>query len=268
MKRTALILLSLAIAVGLAGGLYYSWVVAPSEQVNTRPDALRSRDKILYMALVGDLYAHEGDLARAETRLAELGVAADGPTLAAVIEAYLDGGGRPDQVRNLARLAEALGARGGMLLVFGPEPTPSPKTIAPARIAASPPTAPVASATPAPSPTPAPTFQLVEKTALCAAPGKAGFITIWIQDAQGRPLPGIEIVVSWPVGQDRFYTGLRPERGAGYADFEMAPATTYEVYLADYRGDTAADLASDLQSGLCQPGVEALDWRLVFQELP
>ena len=91
---------------------------------------------------------------------------------------------------------------------------------------------------------------------------------ILIEDPHGQPLPGVEIVVSWSTGQDRFYTGLRPERGAGYADFEMAPASSYEVFLADYRGDVAQDLTSELQSGLCQPGVEALDWRLVFQQSP
>jgi hypothetical protein len=266
MKRTALILLILAAAVGLAGGLYYSWVVAPSEQVNTQPDALHSRDKTLYLALIGDLYVYEGDLTQAKTRLGELGMATDGPTLAGVIEAYLDAGGSPDHVRNLARLAEALGARGGVLLVFGPEPTIAPATVVPIHIATAIPPTPATSPTPAASPTPVPTYRLVEKTALCASPGSAGTIAVWIQDAQGQPLPGIEVVVSWSTGQDRFYTGLRPERGAGYADFEMAPAIRYEVYLADYRGDTAADLASDLQSGLCQSGVEALDWRLVFQE--
>jgi hypothetical protein len=272
MKRTALILFALATAVGLAGGLYYSWVVAPSESVDSRPDALRSRDKTLYLALIGDAYAYERDLAGAKAHLNQLGLAADGPTLAGVIEAYLDGGGQPDQVRNLARLAEALGGSGGVLLVFAPEPTAAPATTEPVsatdpvRAPASP--APTTSPTPVASPTPAPTFQLVERTALCAAPGKAGHITVWIQDAQGQPLPGIEIVVSWSTGQDRFYTGLRPERGAGYADFEMAPATNYEVYLADYRGDVAPDLTSSLQSGLCQPGVEAIDWRLVFQQSP
>lgn len=265
-KRIALIVFSLATAVGLAAGLYYTWMVDPVEYYDTWPDALRSRDKALYLALIGDLYAYEGDLARAETRLAELDVAADGATLASFIEVYLDSGGQPEEVRNLAHLAEALGASGGVLLVFAGEPAPA---------AAGTPTTPVtgtaealATATPAASPTPAPTFRLVEKTALCAAPGEPGHITIWAQDALGQPLPSVEIVVSWPAGQDRFYTGLRPEQGAGYADFEMAPATIYEVYLADYRGDAAQELAADLSPGICQAGVEALDWRLTFQQSP
>jgi hypothetical protein len=268
MKRTVLVLSFLAAAIGLAGGLYYAWMVAPLKYHDTTPDSLRSRDKALYLALVGDLYAGEGDLARAESRLEELGVAAEGPTLIGFLEVYLESGGRPEDVRNLAHLAEALGASGGVLLVFAPESPAVLASTVPATDLAPPQASTPPRDTPAPSRTPAFTFHLLEKTALCAAPGTLGHITVWTQDAQGRPLPGIEIVVSWLTGQDRFYTGLRPERGAGYADFEMAPDTVYEVYLADYRGDTAQDLASDLAPGLCEPGVEAVDWRLIFEQSP
>lgn len=270
MKRTALVVFVLAATVGLAAGLYYTWMLDPVEYYDTWPDALRSRDKTLYLALIGDLYAYEGDLARAEARLAELDVAADGTVLAGFIEAYLDSGGRPEEVRNLAHLAEALGASGGVLLVFAGEATPAADgaPTPPATGAAQPDVSATALTLPAASATPAPTFRLVEKTALCAAPGKPGHIIVSAQDAQGKPLPGVEIVVSWPAGQDRFYTGLWPERGAGYADFEMAGDTVYEVYLADYRGDAAQELVANLSPGLCQAGVEALDWRLTFQQSP
>ncbi|MEJ2210364.1 MAG: hypothetical protein P8129_15200 [Anaerolineae bacterium] len=268
MKRRALVVFVLTAVVGLAGGLYYTWMIDPVEYYDVWPDSLRDRDKALYLALVGDLYAHEGDLARAEARLATLGVAADGPTLARFIEVYLDGGGRPEEVRNLAHLAEDLGASGGVLLVFAGEPTAGPPSPAPAATSLPGEGSSPATATPLASPTPAPTFELVEKTSLCGAPGRAGQIAVWTQDAQGQPLPGIEIVVSWAAGQDRFYTGLWPEQGAGYADFDMAPATVYEVYLADYRGDAAQELASDLSPGLCRAGVEAVDWRLTFRQSP
>lgn len=268
MKRITLALTFLAAAIGVAGGLYYAWMGAPVETYHARPDSLRDRDKALYLTLVGDLYVYEGDLARAEARLEELGVAADGPTLANFLEVYLEEGGRPEGARNLAHLAQALGASGGVLLVFVPEAPAAPASPVPATGPAQPQASATASVTPPASPTPAPSFHLLEKTALCAAPGTAGRIAVWIQDAQGRPLPSIEIVASWSAGQDRFYTGLRPERGAGYADFEMAPATVYEVYLADYRGDTAQDLSSELAPGLCEPGAEAVDWRLIFEQSP
>jgi hypothetical protein len=256
------VLFLLAMAAGLAGGLLYTWILDPIEWYDTTPDALRTEDKLVYLTFIGDLYAAEGDLSRAEARLAMVGLAADGPVLAGLIEQYLDGGGQPEDVRNLARLAEALGASGGVLLVFGSAPTPSPEVVTAL------PTPPGASPTPAPTATPAPSFRLVEQTTVCAEPGRPGRIAVRVQDMEGRELPGVEIVVSWVTGQDRFFTGLRPGQGAGYADFEMQPQVEYDVVLAGFRGDMARRLTSDLSAGVCSTGTVALDWRVTFQQVP
>lgn len=263
MKRAVpVVLLMLALAAGIAGGLGYTWILDPVESYESAPQALRLEDKYVYLALIGDLYMQEGDLARAEARLATVGMAADGQVLAGFIEGYLEAGGRPEEIRNLARLAETLGASGGVLNVFALAPTPSPEpteTTAPQEV--TPPTV-------APSPTPAPTFLLAEQTAICAAPGRAGSILVWVRDAEGNELSGVEIVVSWSTGQDRFFTGLRPEQGKGYADFEMAPRVEYDVALAGYRGDAAGGLSSALLPGVCPTDTLALNWRLAFQQAP
>ena len=123
MKKVLPALLLLAVAAGVAGGLFYTWVLDPVEIYDTTPGALRVSQKLLYLALVGDLYAFEGDLDRAGARLANLGLEPDGTVLAGLLEQYLDAGGRPEDVRNLARLAEALGASGGVWPFFaGPSP--------------------------------------------------------------------------------------------------------------------------------------------------
>ena len=262
MKRAAPAVLLLAFAVGVAGGLAYTWVLDPVETYDSAPRALRVEDKYTYLALIGDLYYAEGDLARAEARLAAIGIEAEGPVLASLIEDYLDAGGSAGEIRNLARLAEALGASGGVLNVFAQQPMPSPQptdTLTPEEIA---------SPTAAPSPTPAPRFVLSEQTAICAEPCNQGSILVWVRDAAGNGLPGIEVVVSWNTGQDRFFTGLRPEEGKGYADFGMAPQVEYEVSLAGYRGETAKDISSTLSPGTCPTGTLALDWRLAFQQVP
>ena len=260
MRRTALVLLVVATAAGLAGGLFYTWVLDPVQLGNSTPDSLRSQAKVVYLALFGDLYACERDMEQARARLAELDIEADGPVLTGFIEQYLDGGGRPEDVRHLAHLTEALGASGGVLSVFASAATPSPGWTPTTR------PQPGVSPTPAPSATPAPSFRLVEKTAICANPGRTGQIAIWVQDIQGKELAGIEIVVSWPTGQDRFFTGLRPAQGTGYADFSMSPNVEYEVALADYKGDVAQGLTSSLPPGTCPTGTMALNWRLVFEK--
>jgi hypothetical protein len=220
------------------------------------------------LALIGDLYAYEEDLGLAEARLAELGFPADGAVLSGLIEDYLDGGGKPEEVRNLAHLAEALGASGGVLLVFGsvPSPTPPPTHApTPTSLAA----APVAGTpSPAITLTPTPRFEVVERTAICAEPGEPGMIAVWVQDERGAGLANVEIVVSWASGQDRFYTGLRPEKGAGYADFAMKPETEYDVSLAEFKGAVAHGLASDLSPGICPTGTIAQSWQLSFQRTP
>jgi hypothetical protein len=264
MKGAILAILAAAVgAAGLAGGLFYTWMLDPMAPRDVSPDSLSVEDKLTYLALIGDLYGCEGDLARATGRLAELGVAANGAGLADLIEQYLDRGGRPEDVRNLAQLAKDLGASGGVLLVFGSEPSPSPVS------SPSPPVArPASSATPSPTATPAPNFRLIEQTALCAGAGQPGQIAVRVQDAEGKELPGVQIVVSWATGQDRFFTGLRPDRGPGYADFDMRPEIEYEVALADFRGDAAEGISSEVTAGVCPTGTIALNWRLVFQRAP
>ncbi len=262
MKWTALVLFVVTVAAGVAGGLYYAWVLDPIQDYDATPDTLQPQDRFVYLALIGDLYIYEDDLSQAEARLEALGIQADGSVLAGLIEEYLDGGGRPEEVRNLARLAEVLGASGGILLVFASVPAPSPEVA----LRLSP--QPEASQTPAPTSTAAPSFRLVEQTAVCAQPGQPGQIAVSVWDPEGNGLSGVEIVVSWATGQDHFMTGLRPEQGAGYADFQMAPQTQYEVSLAGFRGDVAQGLTSDLSPGLCPTGTVGLDWRVTFQEVP
>lgn len=265
MKRTALALLVvLATAAGLVGGLLYAWVLDPLDTYESAPGALYFDDKLAYLALVGDLYAYEGDLEQAEARLDLLDVKAEGAALASLIEGYLDGGGQPEDVRNLARLAQDLGASGGVLLVFGSIPTPSATpTQAPTRpIVAQPQVSP----TPTTPATPEPAFHLVEQSAICAEPQQPGKILVWVQDAKGNELAGVQIVATWATGQERFYTGLRPEKGPGYADLEMIPQVAYDVTLADFQADVAQGLSSKLTPGICPTDTMTLNWRLVFQQ--
>jgi hypothetical protein len=269
MKRTILAIVTIvAVGAGLAGGLVYTWGLESAEEYESAPDSLHLEEKRIYLALIGDLYAYEEDVVLAEARLADLGIPADGVVLSGLIEDYLDGGGKPEEVRNLAHLAEALGASGGVLLVFGTMPSPIPPTSqAPTPTSLADP--PVAGTPSAPiTITPTSRFEIVERTAVCAEPGQPGTIAVWVQDVRGAGLANVEVVVSWASGQDRFYTGLRPGKGAGYADFEMKPETEYDVGLAEFKGAVAQGLASNLSPGICPTGTIALSWQVAFQKTP
>jgi hypothetical protein len=68
-------------------------------------------------------------------------------------------------------------------------------------------------------------------------------IQVEVQDTAGEPVPSIELVVTWDVDEDRFYTGLKPELSLGYADFLMTPGVVYSLRLAD-GGQTVKDLTA------------------------
>ncbi len=251
---------ALALVAGLAAGLVFAWGLTPVDYYNVALDSLQPEHKLVYMALIGDLYAVEDDLERAQVRLSELGVEPDGSTLAGSIEHYLDSGGRTEEVANLARLAQDLGSTGGVLLVFGA----TPKVTAP-RITNTTPLPPTPSATP----TPKLTFRLVEQTATCAPAGqKTGKIIVRVRDVDGNGMAGVKVAASWTTGQDRFYTGLRPELGPGYADLQMDRGVEYEVSIADAKSDVAGSLTSQLAAGICPSTSLSQDWQLVFQQAP
>jgi hypothetical protein len=257
--QTRAIVFVFAVAAGLAAGLVFAWGVAPVAYRNAAPESLEPGQKLVYLALVGDLYATEGDLERAKVRLAELGVEPDGSTLAGSIEPYLDSGGRTEEVSNLARLAQDLGATGGVLLVFGTTPKAStPVVVEPTLL---PPT-------PAVTPTIGLTFRVVERTSTCAPAGQPGTIVVRVRDAQGNGMVGVKVAISWATGQDRIYTGLRPEIGPGYADLQMSPGVEYEVSVADARSDVVRSLSAELAPGVCPTSSLSLDWQVVFQQAP
>lgn len=266
MKKAVLaILFAAVLAAGVAGGLLYTWVLEPVEYIDAAPDSLYILDKLYFLGVIGDLYVCEGDLALVESRLATLGLEADGPALAGLIEEYLDRGGRTEEMRGLAQLAKDLGASGGVLLVFSSAPKPSPEATLSLAVEQQTGILPGATPSPLPPATPAPTYQLVEQTALCGEPGQPGKIIVEVQDPGGSGVAGVQVVVSWPTGQDQFYTGLRPDLGTGYADFDMKPDLEYAVDLVEYRGEGPRELVSDLAAGICPTRTIALSWKLTFQ---
>ena len=65
-------------------------------------------------------------------------------------------------------------------------------------------------------------------------PNSSGMIEIYVRDANSLGLPGIPVEVTWGNRQRAsFYTGLKPERGDDYADFEMQAGETYRVGVRD-----------------------------------
>jgi hypothetical protein len=63
----------LGLAIGLAAGLIYGWIIQPVEYVDTAPNTLDDDYRTDYVLMVAETYAAESDLGRAQLRLASLG---------------------------------------------------------------------------------------------------------------------------------------------------------------------------------------------------
>ncbi|MGH2605249.1 MAG: hypothetical protein ACRDG5_01535, partial [Anaerolineales bacterium] len=115
-----------------------------------------------------------------------------------------------------------------------------------------------------PTATPGAPFQLLERDQVCDRDLTKPLLIVEVEDAAGRPIPGVEVLVIWDAGQDHFFTGLKPELGSGYGDFAMERGVSYAVKLADSLQSVTGLAAEECAApdGTRFPG----SWRLVFAQ--
>jgi hypothetical protein len=91
--------------------------------------------------------------------------------------------------------------------------------------------------TPTPSRTPtatlAPPFVLDNQINVCNPMIGEPQIQVFLSNAAGVGIPGVEIVVIWEGGEDHFYSGLKPDIDLGYADFVMIPEVIYSLKVGN-----------------------------------
>ncbi len=257
MSRSGWFPILIGIGLGLAGGLYYAWIVNPVEYTDTAPDSLRADFRADYLALIASAYAGTDDLVRARTRLALFSGLEPGTELAALAQQRLARGFGEVEAAALARLAADLASQPRRP---GSTPTGSPST------PSTPIPSPVPSSTPRPTPTAGAPFTLASQEQVCNPLLSAPLIQVEVSDAAEGGVPGVEIIVLWDTGEDHFFTGLKPELGQGYADFTMTEGVSYTLRLAD-----SGQLVTDLSSHPCeQPdGTPYLgSWLIHFQQAP
>jgi len=262
MNRARTLLTLLGVILGLAGGLVYSWILNPVEYTDTAPASLRQDFKEDYLSLIASAYMATGDLNRTRARLALLGVSASPEELSRLAQSRLAAGRPESEARALAQLAAVLGERPAPPMQSpSPSPERSTSSVSPtATVSPSPTIRP----TSIPSPTPGAPFALLEQDPLCDPNLPASLIQVFVQDAAGEGVPGVQILVVWDNGQDRFYTGLKPELGVGYADFAMEQGTTYSLQLMEGESPVTGIVAEECvnDTGEAYPG----SWLLIFQQ--
>jgi hypothetical protein len=242
--------LIVGIALGVGLGLMYTWEIDPVIERNTAPWQLGPEAREDYVVAVALSYAYNHDLNLAFDRLRALRPDQDVWSMVANIACA-----RHKRVqrtnsdvlvmRALEQLYRPQGASG---CADGQYPTPAPvsfitptpeftrtPTLTPPPTKT--PTPPLPTPTPyepaEPSRTPPPSGSyVIARIEPFCDPDLDGVIEVRVYHPSGEGVPGMPVTVTWGGDQtDTFYTGLKPGREAGYADFQMVPGRSYLVTI-------------------------------------
>lgn len=291
---------AVAVGLGLGLGLLVTWVIAPVQYVDSAPRTLRDDHRGALVQLIARAYAVDRNLDRARARLVLVAEGDPALTAAAAAQRLAAAGAAPEAVQALAALASDLGARPGTPLAVAASPTlgiataterpsratetagpggsatpepsatlptpPDTATFTPSPTFTRPPTlTPRLLSTRTPTPTPLGAFLFASQQQVCDPRLTEPLIQVITQDRGGQEIGGAEVIVEWAGGFDHFFTGLKPELGAGYGDFAMEEGIEYTVRLAESPGALVGPLAAEIctgPTGAQFPGA----WRLVFRQ--
>jgi len=293
------------LVIGFSLGIFFAWVLVPVEYVDTTPAALREDLKMEYLVQIALAYAANGDLARAQQRMALL----EEPDMVEKITVFaqraLAEGRDPSEVSALGLLAIAAAQpppevptavpltqfptltltstdvlpSASFTLTFAPTATSSP-TSTPSQVLTAtsvniinttvplsgtqestfvptktPSVTPRPRPTEIPSPTPGSPFVLDSRELICNPGQLQPVLVVQAVDSSGVGVPGVEIVINWPGGEEHFFTGLKREFGLGYADFVMTPEYNYTLRLAD-----GSQRITDLSASECTADSGEVTW--------
>ena len=234
----------IGLILGISGGLLFTWVLSPLQEFDTEPWQLNADHKTQYVVAITLNYAQNGDLGAAVNRLVALRLPGD-PIQAVADMAcelattgYANSTSGLNAVRGMMRFYQLQGrsgcadqiipadsSQGSLVTIDVPTATvtltpPPSKTPTPAANFPTPTPVVVVVPTRAPQSD----FSLISVNTAC----DTGIIRVFVYQINGSTgIPGMEVRARWDGGESRFFTGLKPERGAGYADFQMDAERDY-----------------------------------------
>jgi hypothetical protein len=238
--------------IGIVLGVLYTRYLQPVEYIDTSPALLRQDFKDQYRLLIAAAYSANGDLVRGKARLELLKDPDVFRALSEQAQRTLAENGSSNDARSLGLLAIALGQAppGPVLSVTQPAQTPTsaPSLATPADLGDSSPAAsensttinPVSPESPA---SPEGPFTLLNQEKKCDQNLSAPLIQVQVTDKSNQAVSGALVIITWNGGEERFYTGLKPEQGLGYADYTLDPALVYSLQVGE-GSQPVADLAA------------------------
>lgn len=241
----------LGLVAGIAFGLVIAWGLLPVTFTNADPADLRPSLKDDYVRLASIQYESDANLETARRRIESLQLSNPTQTFDTLI-ALEQNSKSTDTQDALIHLGQALGLKLPYTAQRSAPGVPTPETI-------------YVVATPIPSIL---TFRLAEHSQLtCADEPDTAHLRIIVRDSAGHDMPNIGIEVRSADLNETIYTGLKPERGVGYADYETAPGT-YAVRILDAETETVSNLTIGDAPANCRAdrGATPRGWKLVFQQ--
>lgn len=236
------------VILGIALGLMTAWYWYPVQRIDTHPSTLRDDFKGNYREMIAAAFAVSGDLGRAKSRLTLLQDTNPIGVISSQAQISMAAGGSEDSARALGLLAAALSIELTPTALGGAVGTMTPGSVNPEitgeetndpamtitgtagveitpTVTNTPPFTPTATATQGAA------FTMDSFNPVCDPDLPGPLLQVYVFDAARRPVPGVEVVVTWEGGSDVFYTGLKPEIDLGYADFTMESEIQYTVGL-------------------------------------
>lgn len=246
--RPSLVLLGLIL--GVAGGLLLGWLVFPVLAAATVPAQLRADHREAQILMIAAALRADNNMERARQRLQVLGL---GDTAGAVgaLAVRAEKEGRDVLTRSVLQdLTLALGAptqaasdasEAEPTLDAGPtaaQPTAIP---AATKVAALPSAVPPVNAKS--------TYEMISTTPMCDPNQPSLSLQVYVVDENSEELSGVPLELLSDGVVEKFFTGLKPERGGGYADFQMLPNVEYALQIDSQIPPLAAVSAPQCNAG-------------------
>jgi tRNA threonylcarbamoyladenosine modification (KEOPS) complex Pcc1 subunit len=242
----------LSLLLGIAIGLIITWGFWPVEFKNADLADLRPAIKDDYVRMISAAYELTGDLPTAQRRIQALKLTNPIQTFDSLIAGERKNLSNSLAQDSLIHLAQALGLKVPYTAERAAPGAPTPITV-------------YVVATPVSQ---VPSFRLVEHVQLtCTEESDTGHLRIFVKDSAGKDLPNVAIEIRSDDTTETIYTGLKPEHGIGYADYETTPGK-YTVTILNADSDVVSELTVGDPPTDCKTdrGKTPRGWKLVFQQ--
>jgi hypothetical protein len=202
-RRSPLFILT-GLVLGLLAGLAIAWLIYPARVGVIGPVDLPNELREQYRVVTALAYASSGDVGRARARLDLLGPVDVVRQLTSQAQLALLDQDSQREARALAQLADALAGE-------EPEGEGAQEADPPVLVDGA-------------------AFSISEQQLICADEGPP-MLKLFFLDSEGVQRAGVELRLSGGETTLEGFTGLRPELGAGYAEFELAPQVDYSLWV-------------------------------------